>query len=132
VLNLKSGRKQTTRGIWLSLKDNLLVMDVEGSDSKERWEKRNSVEQSMGLFALAVADLLVLNLWTKEVGRYTASQYGIIRVIMEMNLRLFRQQAAKQILIVLRDFDAKENIETIKESVLTDIEAIWKDIPKSE
>ncbi len=114
------------------MKDNLLVMDVEGSDSKERWEKRNSVEQSMGLFALAVADLLVLNLWTKEVGRYTASQYGIIRVIMEMNLRLFRQQAAKQILIVLRDFDAKENIETIKESVLTDIEAIWKDIPKSE
>jgi protein SEY1 len=38
-----------------------------------------------------VADLLVVNLWTKEVGRYTASQYGIIRTIMELNIRLFKQ-----------------------------------------
>ena len=42
-------RQQTTKGIYVSRMPNkpLLVMDVEGSDSKERWEDRhvrNSLE----------------------------------------------------------------------------------------
>ena len=40
VMNAKGGRGQTTKGIWMS-KDsdrNILVMDVEGTDGRERGE----------------------------------------------------------------------------------------------
>ena len=33
-------RKQTTKGIWIDrdTESNVLVLDIEGSDSRERWE----------------------------------------------------------------------------------------------
>ena len=36
------GRQQTTKGIWLNRNKagNLLVLDIEGTDSKERGEQR--------------------------------------------------------------------------------------------
>jgi hypothetical protein len=40
VMDMSKGRNQTTKGIWISLaKDsNILVMDVEGTDGRERGE----------------------------------------------------------------------------------------------
>jgi len=36
------GRSQTTKGIWMALngEKNILVFDIEGTDSKERGEQR--------------------------------------------------------------------------------------------
>lgn len=50
-----------------------------------------------------------------------------------MNLKLFQQECAKKIFIVLRDFDERINIkERIQELILKDIEIIWNDIRKPE
>jgi hypothetical protein len=50
-----------------------------------------------------------------------------------MNLKLFQQECAKKILIVLRDFDPKRNIKSkIQELILKDISNIWNDIKKPE
>lgn len=40
VLDSQQHRRQTTKGIWVSKdpKSNLVVFDIEGSDSRERWE----------------------------------------------------------------------------------------------
>ena len=62
-----SGRHQTTRGIWLARSGKLphpatLVMDLEGSDGRERGEDDNSFERQSALFALAVADVLLVNM----------------------------------------------------------------------
>ena len=66
-MDAMSGRRQTTRGIWLARSGKLprpatLVMDLEGSDGRERGEDDNSFERQSALFALAVADVLLVNM----------------------------------------------------------------------
>lgn len=40
TLDASKHRRQTTKGIWVDRDphSNLLVLDIEGSDSRERWE----------------------------------------------------------------------------------------------
>jgi protein SEY1 len=50
-----------------------------------------------------------------------------------MNLKLFQQECAKRIVIVLRDFDERYDVkEKIQELIMTDINTIWKEIKKPE
>lgn len=72
-----SGRHQTTRGIWLARSGKLprpvtLVMDLEGSDGRERGEDDNSFERQSALFALAVADVLLVNMFGPPLPTCTA------------------------------------------------------------
>jgi hypothetical protein len=50
-----------------------------------------------------------------------------------MNLKLFQQECAKKVVIVLRDFDPSRNVKSkIEELILKDIGNIWNDIVKPE
>ena len=50
-----------------------------------------------------------------------------------MNLKLFQQECAKRIIIVLRDFDERYDVkEKITELILSDINTLWKEIKKPE
>jgi hypothetical protein len=91
VMDSNVGRSQTTKGIWMARNTDgsILVFDIEGTDSKERGEQRMTFEQTTSLFALAIADVLLINMWTTDVGRYGASNYGLLKVIFEVNLKLF-------------------------------------------
>lgn len=127
---------QTTKGIWVARNSerNILVFDIEGTDSRERGDDRMTFEQTTSLFALAIADVLVINLWTTDVGRHTASNLGLLKVIFEVNLKLFAQdQSQKKLVFVLRDFNRHENNE---ESIIKLLEAnvsdIWKQIYKDD
>ena len=42
VMNQEDGRTQTTKGVWMAKNNagNILVFDIEGTDSKERGEQR--------------------------------------------------------------------------------------------
>jgi len=53
--------------------NNVIVFDIEGTDSAERGEDRISFEQTTSLFALALSNVLIINMWYKDVGRYHAS-----------------------------------------------------------
>jgi len=91
-------------------------------------------EQTTSLFALAIADVLIINLWTTDVGRHTASNLGLLKVIFEVNLKLFSQdQSQKKLIFILRDFNKHENNE---ESIIKLLEGnvsdIWKHIYKDE
>jgi hypothetical protein len=72
-------------------KRNIIVFDIEGTDSSERGDQRTSFEQTTSLFALAMANVLLINMWSKDIGRHHASNYGLLRIIFEVNLRLFSQ-----------------------------------------
>jgi len=61
------------------------------------------------LLALALADVVILNMWTTDIGRFDASNLGLLRVIFEVNLKLFDQKQTKKLLFVLRDYSAKDN-----------------------
>ena len=96
------GRGQTTKGVWMAPNEagNILVFDIEGTDAKERSFYRlvsqitfcdllKMCERTISLFALAIADVLIINMWTNDVGRHGASNYGMLKDIFEVNLKLF-------------------------------------------
>ena len=60
----ESKRQQTTKGIWMgpSQYSNTLVMDVEGTDGRERGEDQD-FERKSALFSLASTEVLIVNLW---------------------------------------------------------------------
>ena len=135
IMSDDKGRAQTTKGIWIGLckEFNTILFDVEGTDSKERGDDRMKFEQCSSLFTLAMSDVLMINMWTQDIGRYTASNYGILKVVFEQNLKLKQQESEKKIIIVLRDFDPDvDDIIKLKESILNDMRQIWDEIPKPE
>ena len=135
VMSDDKGRAQTTKGIWLGINKEfkVILFDVEGTDSKERGDDRFKFEQCSSLFTLAMSDVLMINMWTNDIGRYTASNYGILKVVFEQNLKLFQQESEKKIIIVLRDFDPNvDDISKLKETIMNDMRQIWEEIPKPE
>ena len=94
-------RRQTTKGIWMSknkkshavtdsqkMADNILVMDVEGTDGRERGEDQD-FERKSALFALATSEVLIVNIWEHQVGLYQGANMGLLKVVFEVNLELF-------------------------------------------
>lgn len=97
----ESERRQTTKGIWLSknkrehvdggaqkMADNILIMDVEGTDGRERGEDQD-FERKAALFALATSEVLIINIWEHQVGLYQGANMGLLKVVFEVNLELF-------------------------------------------
>ena len=83
-----SGRSQTTQGIWLARAPKIeepltLVLDLEGSDGHERGEDDSSFERQSSLFALAVADVLLVNMWAKDVGREAGASKPLLKTIFQ-------------------------------------------------
>lgn len=72
VMDDDYNRQQTTKGIWMSCNEdkNILVFDIEGTDSKERGEQRMTFEQTTSLLALAISDVVMINMWAADIGRY--------------------------------------------------------------
>lgn len=94
-------RRQTTKGIWMSknkkehvdgeqkkMADNILVMDVEGTDGRERGEDQD-FERKSALFALATSEVLIVNIWEHQVGLYQGANMGLLKTVFEVNLDLF-------------------------------------------
>jgi hypothetical protein len=95
-------RRQTTKGIWMSknkkeiadgpgaqkMAENILVMDVEGTDGRERGEDQD-FERKSALFALATSEVLIVNIWEHQVGLYQGANMGLLKTVFEVNLQLF-------------------------------------------
>jgi hypothetical protein len=86
---------------------SIFIFDIEGTDSKERAEQRTTFEQTCSLFALAMSDVLLVNQWYTDLGRYQGSNIGLLKVILECNLKLFGQSTKKKLVFVVRDFHFK-------------------------
>eukprot|EP00871_Galdieria_phlegrea_P000175 jgi/Galph1/1158/GphlegSOOS_G5738.1 len=134
TMDAKSGRYQVTQGIWLS-KDRwkpILVLDLEGTDSRERGEEAASFERKSTLFALALAEVLIVNMWAQDVGRYVAANLALLRTVLELNLQLFqndREHRKTKLLFVLRDH-VETSLDLLANTIRTDLEATWKSLQK--
>ena len=72
-MSASDGRSQTTRGIWMecpAAQPDLLLLDVQGTDSIEGGEASKTFERQAALFVLGLADVLVINVWEHDVGRH--------------------------------------------------------------
>jgi len=132
-----TGRQQTTRGIWLARSPKVaapttLVMDLEGSDGRERGEDDTSFERQSALFALATADIVLINMWAKDVGREAGAGKPLLKTIFQVNLKLFQPSPGARrtvLLFVLRD-RTKTPLEKLTETWEADLNRMWAAIAK--
>jgi hypothetical protein len=134
VMKNEVERKQTTRGIWAQMvpEHHFLIVDIEGSDSRERWEEKTTFERRTALFGLAISNILFVNIWLNDIGRFGASNYEIIRTIFELNMQLFDLESPKKMVFVVRDWFPRENEERIKTMLVDDMRRLWTSIKKTE
>ena len=139
------GRSQTTRGVWLaraskpdstgatdanSKQRPTLVMDLEGTDGRERGEDDTAFEKQTALFAMATADVLMVNMWCNDLGREVASGKPLLKVVFQVNLRLFTPRKTT-LLFVIRD-KSRTPEERLLETLREDLRRIWDGITKPE
>ncbi len=140
----ESERRQTTKGIWLSknksqdsvspkMADNILVMDVEGTDGRERGEDQD-FERKAALFALATSEVLIVNIWEHQVGLYQGANMGLLKTVFEVNLQLFlkdRKSTNRSLLFfVIRDFLGTTPLHNLRNTLMQDLTKIWAGLSK--
>ncbi|KAI0479035.1 RHD3/Sey1 [Xylariaceae sp. FL0804] len=134
-------RRQTTKGIWMSknkrssMADNILVMDVEGTDGRERGEDQD-FERKSALFALATSEVLIVNIWEHQVGLYQGANMGLLKTVFEVNLQLFvkdKQSNPRSLLFfVIRDHIGHTPLSNLRNTLVQDLTKIWSSISKPE
>ncbi|KAF9438590.1 Dynamin-like GTPase that mediates homotypic ER fusion [Entomortierella beljakovae] len=132
----ESSRQQTTKGIWISKgKDmKVLIMDVEGTDGRERGEDQD-FERKSALFSVATSEVLIVNLWEHQVGLYNGANMGLLKTVFEVNLQLFGNNRGKEktlLLFVIRDHVGATPLVNLSNTLRADLERIWHGLSKPE
>lgn len=151
-------RQQTTKGIWVSpsVYSPTMVMDVEGTDGRERGEDQD-FERKSALFSLAGTEVLLVNLWEHQIGLYQGANMGLLKTVFEVHLGLFGGQAkgtdptptqkeasdgassptvrAKGqektlLMFVIRDFVGSTPLENLTQTLTQDMHKIWDGLSK--
>lgn len=85
------------------------------------------------LYALALAEVLMVNMWEHDIGRYTASNYGILKTVFEVNLQLFGNPSKTKLFFIIRDHvEADTPAKVLEERLIRDVTQIWSEIPKPD
>ncbi|KAJ1420304.1 RHD3/Sey1 [Sesbania bispinosa] len=90
------GRSQTTKGIWMA------------KYGRERGEDDTAFEKQSALFALAVSDIVLINMWCHDIGREQAANKPLLKTVFQTPL---------------------ENLEPV---LREDIQKIWDSVPKPQ
>ncbi|KAK5136494.1 Dynamin-like GTPase that mediates homotypic ER fusion [Meristemomyces frigidus] len=138
-------RRQTTKGIWMSknkkehalaeqkMAENILVMDVEGTDGRERGEDQD-FERKSALFALATSEVLIVNIWEHQVGLYQGANMGLLKTVFEVNLQLFlkdsRNIPRSLLFFVIRDHLGTTPLANLRQTLIQDLQRIWSGLSK--
>ncbi|CAH7668864.1 RHD3/Sey1 [Phakopsora pachyrhizi] len=143
VMN-EAERRQTTKGIWMCKGKNMdvLVMDVEGADGRERGEDQD-FERKAALFSMASAEVIIINMWEHQVGLYQGANMGLLKTVFEVDLALFRANKAKRnqmtsgcdkthLLFVIRDHVGATPLSNLKATITADLNRLWDELVKPE
>ncbi|KAF8160733.1 RHD3/Sey1 [Crassisporium funariophilum] len=130
-------RQQTTKGIWMCRGKgmNVMVMDVEGTDGRERGEDQD-FERKSALFSLASSEVLIVNLWEHQVGLYQGANMGLLKTVFEVNLGLFGKKAndgtsgRTLLLFVIRDHIGQTPMANLQATLTADLNRIWEGLSK--
>ncbi|KAJ6386687.1 hypothetical protein OIU78_016589 [Salix suchowensis] len=82
-----NGRSQTTKGIWIAKCSDIdpftIVMDFEGTDSNQRGEDDAAFERQSTLFALEIADVVLINMSLNVHPSNPKKHYCLLYVITQ-------------------------------------------------
>ncbi|XP_077227328.1 protein ROOT HAIR DEFECTIVE 3-like [Tasmannia lanceolata] len=125
-------RSQTTKGIWIAkcvgIEPCTIAMDLEGTDGRERGEDDTTFEKQSALFALATADILLINMWCHDIGREQAANKPLLKTVFQVMMRLFSPRKTI-LLFVIRD-KTKTPLEHLEPVLREDIQKIWDAVSK--
>ncbi|WOH03989.1 hypothetical protein DCAR_0623394 [Daucus carota subsp. sativus] len=128
------GRTQTTKGIWMArctgIEPCTIVMDLEGTDGRERGEDDTAFEKQSALFALAVSDIVLINMWCHDIGREQAANKPLLKTVFQVMMRLFSPRKTT-LLFVIRD-KTRTPLENLEPVLREDIQKIWDSVPKPD
>ncbi|KAL2650121.1 hypothetical protein R1flu_018249 [Riccia fluitans] len=126
------GRSQTTQGVWLARAREIdpctIVMDLEGTDGRERGEDDTAFEKQSALFALAVSDIVLINMWCHDIGREQAANKPLLKTVFQVMMRLFTPRKTT-LLFVIRD-KTRTPLSTLEPILRGDVQKIWESAPK--
>ncbi|TQD91246.1 hypothetical protein C1H46_023172 [Malus baccata] len=136
-MNIESGRSQTTKGIWIAkcvgIEPCTIALDLEGSDGSERGEDDTTFEKQIALFALAVSDILLINMWYNDIGREQAASKPLLRTIFQAMVRLWSDPPKKTTLMfVVRDKPSQAPFELLENRLKEDTEKMWDAVSKPQ
>ncbi|XP_020976737.1 protein ROOT HAIR DEFECTIVE 3 homolog 2 isoform X2 [Arachis ipaensis] len=128
------GRFQTTKGIWIAkcvgIEPFTIAMDLEGTDGRERGEDDTAFEKQSALFALAISDVVLINMWCHDIGREHAANKPLLKTVFQAMMRLFSPRKTT-LLFVIRD-KTKTPFEHLEPILRDDIQKIWDAVPKPQ
>ncbi|KAL6502196.1 hypothetical protein OROHE_024789 [Orobanche hederae] len=134
IMGPQSSVIQTTKGIWIAkavgIEPFTIVMDLEGTDGRERGEDDTIFEKQSALFALAVADIVLINMWCHDIGREQAANRPLLKTVFQVMMRLFSPHKTT-LLFVIRD-KTKTPFQYLEASLREDIQKIWETVPKPQ
>eukprot|EP01097_Dermamoeba_algensis_P004264 TRINITY_DN2817_c0_g1_i1.p1 TRINITY_DN2817_c0_g1~~TRINITY_DN2817_c0_g1_i1.p1 ORF type:complete len:493 (-),score=129.63 TRINITY_DN2817_c0_g1_i1:582-2060(-) len=90
-------------------------------------------ERKTSLFSLALSQVLIINIWSHDVGRYNAANKPLLKIVFELDLELFKKAKGNKtlLLFLIRDHDESETpIAFLKDTLEKDMIDIWKDLNK--
>ncbi|KAE8724269.1 Protein ROOT HAIR DEFECTIVE 3-like protein 2 [Hibiscus syriacus] len=100
------GRSQTTKDIWMAKCNDIepctLVMDLEGTDGRERGEDDTAFEKQSALFELAISDIVLINMWCHDIGREQAANKPLLKNVFQVMMRSFSPRKTT-LMFVIRD-----------------------------
>ncbi|KAM7483840.1 hypothetical protein LguiB_008423 [Lonicera macranthoides] len=130
----RAGMSQTTKGIWMArcagIEPCTIVMDLEGTDGRERGEDDTAFEKQSALFALAVSDIVLINMWCHDIGREQAANKPLLKTVFQVMMRLFSPRKTT-LMFVIRD-KTRTPLENLEPVLREDIQKIWDSVPKPQ
>ncbi|KAJ9641887.1 Dynamin-like GTPase that mediates homotypic ER fusion [Coniosporium tulheliwenetii] len=130
----EADRRQTTRGIWMSINKRGARSDATNGDGAEGEDQ--DFERKSALFALATSEVLIVNMWETQVGLYQGANMGLLKTVFEVNLQLFvkgnKNIPRSLLFFVLRDSIGTTPLSNLRETILKDLSNIWTSISKPE
>ncbi|XP_047960544.1 protein ROOT HAIR DEFECTIVE 3 homolog 2-like isoform X2 [Salvia hispanica] len=133
-MNAGTGRSKTTNGIWIAKAPDIepltVVLDLEGTDGKEKGEDDTAFEKQSALFAIAIAHTVIINMWFCEIGREQAANRPLLKTVFEAMLPLLSPQKTNLHFVVRDGNNTGTPSELLKCNLKDDIEKIWEAVPK--
>lgn len=104
-----------------------LILDTQGADGRDGDTDKVA---RVATFALALADALVFNLWTADIGRYEAAGYALLRTVFLEFTRMYGENdpAKTLLLFVIRDHDDGSSLSSLSDIIMEDVRDIWAQI----
>lgn len=104
-----------------------LVLDIEGCDSRARGRAGKAFQARCAALAASLADVVVLNFWYHDIGRFDASGYSLLETVFNEAVKASADGASFQSALVfaIRDVDDDVDVAELQETLVSDAKEMW-------